>query len=292
MVECELCGKRMKMRINGSHLKRKHDINLNEYKELFPNTDCGRYKVSDFNCKLCDDVISGNSATKEKHIRTKHKLTVDDYNIKCNKIECECGCGNIPNYSYIRHKYNRFCGNHSIVWNKGLTRETDDRVNSMKSGGWNKGLTKDDDITIMKQSKGLSEFWKNNPDVKNQMLENQQKYSKNFKDYIFPSGKKVRIQGYENIALDLLLENYDESELITDRKNIPHIQYNDNRRYIPDIFIPNENRFIEVKSTWTYDTNEDIIETKCLATVSAGYKIDVWILDKKTKSIVKEYNYD
>lgn len=48
----------------------------------------------------------------------------------------------------------------------------------------------------------------------------------------------------------------------------------------------------EVKSTWTYDTNEDIIETKCLATVSAGYKIDVWIIDKKTKSIIGEYNYE
>lgn len=96
----------------------------------------------------------------------------------------------------------------------------------------------------------------------------------------------------ENIALDLLLNKYDETDLVVGRKNMPNIRYDGDIRYIPDIFIPNENRFIEVKSSWTYNTNEDIIEKKCLATIDAGYKIDVWIIDKQTKSIIEEYNYD
>ena len=53
------------MRINGSHLKRKHNINIDEYKNMFPNADCGRYKVNNFNCK------------NEKEIEEKCLATVD-----------------------------------------------------------------------------------------------------------------------------------------------------------------------------------------------------------------------
>ena len=38
------------------------------------------------------------------------------------------------------------------------------------------------------------------------------------KDYIFPSGKVVRIRGYEWKALDELLKIYDESEIEVDTK--------------------------------------------------------------------------
>ena len=74
------------------------------------------------------------------------------------------------------------------------------------------------------------------------------------KDYIYPSGKIVKIQGYENLLLDELLEVYTESEILTDRKDMPEFWYfNDGKkhRYFPDAYIPKDNLIYEVKSSWT-----------------------------------------
>jgi transposase-like protein len=82
------------------------------------------------------------------------------------------------------------------------------------------------------------------------------------KPYITPSGKTIFIQGYENFALDELFKIYDEDEIITDKKKIPEIWYENKGKkckYIPDIFIEKENKIIEIKSTYTiavdYETN-------------------------------------
>jgi len=45
------------------------------------------------------------------------------------------------------------------------------------------------------------------------------------KDYIFPSGRTDKIQGYENFALDELIinEKIYESDIIVGVKNVPEI---------------------------------------------------------------------
>lgn len=78
------------------------------------------------------------------------------------------------------------------------------------------------------------------------------------KEYIFPSGKEVKIQGYENLALDILLEDHNEDDIIVE-KGLPEIWYYDSegvkRRYYPDIFIKSTNTLIEVKSDFTMKSN-------------------------------------
>jgi hypothetical protein len=51
-----------------------------------------------------------------------------------------------------------------------------------------------------------------------------------FKDYIFPSGRSEKIQGYENIALDELIniELINENDIIVGCKNVPIIWYTTN----------------------------------------------------------------
>ena len=44
-----------------------------------------------------------------------------------------------------------------------------------------------------------------------------------------------------------------------------------------------ENKFIEAKSTWTYNTNEDRIHEKCKSVIDKGYDIEVWIISNKGK---------
>lgn len=104
------------------------------------------------------------------------------------------------------------------------------------------------------------------------------------KKYIFPSGKEVIIQGYENIVLDRLLEKYDEADIIAgDPERIPIFDYEQNgkaRKYFPDIYIPKENLIIEVKSPYTY---KKYLETNLLkekAVIDRGYRYQLCIEEK------------
>lgn len=119
------------------------------------------------------------------------------------------------------------------------------------------------------------------------------------KDYVLPSGKIIGIQGYEFIALDEILSNFNEDEIIiSDARSItkcgmPVLSYEAlNRhtyRYFPDIYIPSENRIIEVKSRWWYDANgragyaSRLInnQRKRQAALDAGYNFEFWIFDSK-----------
>ena len=117
----------------------------------------------------------------------------------------------------------------------------------------------------------------------------KQSYKK--KEYILSSNKIIEIQGYENFALDELIinEKIHESDIITGCKNVPVIWYNDEtgekHRHYVDIFIPSQNRCIEVKSTWTAKKNEHNIFLKQNAAKELGYKYEIWIYNSKHKKI-------
>jgi len=101
-----------------------------------------------------------------------------------------------------------------------------------------------------------------------------------YREYVFPSGKIAEIQGWENKALDLLLKDYAEEDIVTERLQMPAIWYYNNdrkHRYYPDIYIPKENRIIEVKSVWTYTNSLEINLLKENATKEAGYNFEFMI---------------
>ena len=127
-----------------------------------------------------------------------------------------------------------------------------------------------------------------NPDY----LENMLKTSHKFKDYILPSGKVIKYQGYENIALNELIinEKMDESNIITGCKNVPKIFYiDDNKKqrvHFVDIYIPSQNRCIEVKSTWTFIKPNVLNKQK--AAKELGYNYEIWVYDKKgNKNLIR-----
>ena len=117
-----------------------------------------------------------------------------------------------------------------------------------------------------------------------------QKNAKKYKEYKMPSGELRKVQGYEPLALEELLKTYREEDIKTDRKDVPRISYkceDKQRYYFPDIYIPSENKIIEVKSTWTYNCKTDNIELKSDATKAAGYNYEIWIYNNKGNKSIK-----
>jgi hypothetical protein len=120
-----------------------------------------------------------------------------------------------------------------------------------------------------------------------------QKYFNSYKrkDYVYPSGKIIQVQGYEPFGLDILIKQLSilEDDIVTCRTEVPEIWWEDSNnewhRYYTDIYIKSKNMCIEVKSIWTYKINrEKIILTK-KATEEFGYSYELWILDAKGNKI-------
>jgi hypothetical protein len=127
-----------------------------------------------------------------------------------------------------------------------------------------------------------------NAEISEKMIKNA--YNK--KPYILPSGNIIFIQGYENFMLDYLLsvENVDEDDIFTKRNEVPEIWYNDKTekrcRHYVDFYIKSQNRCIEVKSTFTNQSKNNVFE-KQKAAKDLGLKYEIWIFNREGELLDK-----
>jgi len=105
----------------------------------------------------------------------------------------------------------------------------------------------------------------------------------------------VRVQGNEPQAIKYLLKTYKPSDIkVQSTKEIPKIKYKYNgkeRTHYPDIYIPKENKLIEVKSLFTFGlTHYDVygrsraytfncIKAKAKAALKQGFNYEVMIIE-------------
>lgn len=99
------------------------------------------------------------------------------------------------------------------------------------------------------------------------------------KDYVFPSGKVVKVQGYEPRCLDeLLAQGYTEEDIVVGNveieQHIGKITYlgkdGQEHRYYPDIYLLPKKQLIEVKSWYTLSKDKEI-NRKHQAVLDLGY---------------------
>ena len=107
------------------------------------------------------------------------------------------------------------------------------------------------------------------------------------KIHVLPSGKTCVVQGYEPQVIDFVLKNgiYTETDISF---NVPAVQWNNNGKisvYHADLYVPDENLLIEVKSTYTWfnDKHHARALAKAHAARSAGFNIEVWIWETNKK---------
>lgn len=111
------------------------------------------------------------------------------------------------------------------------------------------------------------------------------------KEYTLPSGVMINVQGYENIALDILLKEYKEEQIIVcGKKYFFKYLYKDKiRTYYPDIYIPGEKLFIEVKSPYTLNIDYDKNLVKRNIIIENGYNHKFMIISKNQNIITISY---
>jgi hypothetical protein len=114
-----------------------------------------------------------------------------------------------------------------------------------------------------------------------------------YKNYVTSTGKTFKCQGYEHFAIPYLINNekINESDIFTERKDVPEIWYNDQNnkkhKHYVDIFIKSLNKCIEIKSNWTFNKNKEIVFLKQNAAKELGYIYEIWIYDQKGNCVEK-----
>ena len=130
----------------------------------------------------------------------------------------------------------------------------------------------------------LAKFGTEHPCQNPEELERRFRLMFRLKEYTFPSGLTVDVQGFEDIGLNILLNTYTEDQLITDPKVISYINYTDKalktRRYTPDILVKESDDsyfYVEIKSLYTYMLNYEKNIAKYTACLEQGIPLMVWI---------------
>ena len=78
-----------------------------------------------------------------------------------------------------------------------------------------------------------------------------------------------------------------EEELL-DNELMPEFWYQHGgkkHRYYPDMYIVTQNKFIEVKSVYTYELKAEIVMAKARCVHACGYNMEIYVLNGK-KEIV------
>ena len=138
------------------------------------------------------------------------------------------------------------------TWNKGLTKETDERVKSNcekchktrkekhNYKSWNRGLTKDTNTSLKTVSEKMSIYRQNNPFTEEQIKQmNEHIYKTKKKNHSFNSSSP------EEKYYAYLLTLYDREDIVR--------QYKDERYpFNCDFYIKSKDLFIELNFSWVH----------------------------------------
>jgi hypothetical protein len=122
---------------------------------------------------------------------------------------------------------------------------------------------------------GLS-LWQN-PEYADKVMKSSFKY----KDFTLPSGKIIKIQGYEPQVLTELLKTYAEEDIVIGVKEmnltigrISYVFENKASTYFPDFYIKSTNTIIEVKSKYMFELHKERNLAKEQACLQQGFKFE------------------
>jgi len=215
-------------------------------------------------------------------------------------FRCKCGKEGNKKFEMLNVYRSPYCEECSTKVNIERMKETFMNKYGVENAAQNEGVKKKINDSFQtkfgghpKRNKEVQEKWKatclekygGHPNQNIDVQARSEATSFKHKDYVMPSGKIVKIQGYEDRALDELLQMFPEDEIAVGRANVPTVKYvcNEgvNRTYFPDFYIKSLNTILEVKSEWTIRLSTCRLKEKANAVVKAGYRFEVWVYNVK-----------
>lgn len=180
-IKCQICGKEFKQ-IHHNHLK-SHDISVDEYKSKFPNARIN----SEASAQRRSKSLKGREITWSKKIAKGVKQSWSE-----NKFQGRTG---IPLSEESREALSEKLMGHEV------SEETRKKIGLSGLGRtpWNKGLTKEDDDRLMSVSEKIREWNKENmtDEIKEQISQTlKQKYADGMKIPQSKGNKRADLQMY------------------------------------------------------------------------------------------------
>jgi len=111
------------------------------------------------------------------------------------------------------------------------------------------------------------------------------------KTYTLPSGKIIKVMGYEDHFLNFIFNKkiFKEEDFdFTNNFKINYMDGNKKRKYYPDFFIPKKNLIIEIKSLYILNKQKHLNDLKFEAAKKAGYNF-ICIVDKNYEEFLNIY---
>jgi hypothetical protein len=191
------------------------------------------------------------------------------------------GCGCIGEISWNNFLRGRRCNNLECINKK--VKETCIVKFGVES------YVQSDEYKDRRKETCLEKYGCEHPQQNDEIHSNSKKSAFSKKEYTFPSGRVVEVQGYEPAAIDILLKTYNENNIETDALNMPEFWYDENsswHRYFPDLYIKKDNLIIEVKSTWTFKLwfHKNILKRKTVKYNGYNFKFMIF---KDEKNLVE-----
>jgi hypothetical protein len=217
------------------------------------------------------------NATQNKDIQDKRKATLQQkYNVEYS--------GQIPE---SREKYKITCLNRYGAENSSQVNEFKEKKKTtcLKNYGV-EYPSQSDEIKKAQKTKHIEKYGVEFPMQRSEVMAKNKKSCFKKKEYLFPSGRKEMIQGFEHFALnDILNDNVLEADIVVGEDKVPEIWYFDNdgikHRHYVDIFIPSQNKCIEVKSSWTLKLHKQKVTLKKQEALKLGFNYEIWVYDVK-----------
>lgn len=306
---CWICGFIAKKHLK-THIHYKHKISKKDYYDKFYKHNgegvclqCGKptnFVDSNHYLKFCSTKCSTNNAA----VLDKYKATV----LKRYGVE------NVSQSKEIKNKKIQTClRNFGVEWPMQSESIMDkSKATLMDKFGvphimmceegrelYRKGINDKYGCNCVFQSEAIkSKIRKTNirkygvpaPSQNKEIYKKQQISMKKFKEYVLPSGKIIKIKGYEPQFLDHIFTNnlLTENEIQYEALSIDYAFNNRTRKYYPDFFIPKYNLVVEIKSS--YVLNELDLkgeqEQKTKACLQQGYKF-LLVVDNNFKPLAE-----
>jgi hypothetical protein len=255
---------------------KKTETSLNNYGVEYPMQS---QEVRDKNKLTCIEKYGVEYASQSYEVRDKLKtncLTKELLEKICSRDKCIIIFDKLEKCN--RDTEINFICNCGIEYSKTFRQIYD------VSGGYCKKCTENRRNDKVKQTSILN-YGVEYPMQNAEFSEKQSKNAYKLKEFNFPCGKTIVVQGYEPILLKSLVEEgYIYEDIIVKRTEVPLIWYekdNKKHRYYCDVYIPKINTIYEVKSTWTYEKDIEDIPLKKQACIDAGYLFELYVYDGK-----------